>query len=182
MTRFRQKSAPRPLDSNHLESLALHYAGRYATSRAKLATYLKRKLRERGWDNEGPPPVDALVERMAALGYVDDAAFATARGTALTRRGYGARRVVQELDIAGIEEADRDTALSDTRQEQWQAANNFARRRRVGPYATQPLAREDRQKQIAAFVRAGHDFATAALWVDSPPHEFPPEPEGQEQE
>jgi regulatory protein len=119
---------------------------------------------------------------MAALGYVDDAAFATARGTALTRRGYGARRVVQELDIAGIEEADRDTALSDTRQEQWQAANNFARRRRVGPYATQPLAREDRQKQIAAFVRAGHDFATAALWVDSPPHEFPPEPEGQEQE
>src|ERR1044072_7466830 len=182
MTRFREKYATKPLDPNHLEALALHYAGRYATSRAKLTMYLRRKLRERGWENDNPPPVDALVERMAALGYVDDAAFATARGTALVRRGYGARRVAQALDMAGIEGADRDTALSDTRREQWQGANNFARRRRIGPYAQQPLAREDRQKQIAAFVRAGHDFTTAALWVDSAPDAFPPEPEGREQE
>jgi regulatory protein len=176
MPRFRQKSPRKPLDSSHLEALALHYAGRYATSRAKLTAYLDRKLRERGWADDNPPPIARLVERMAALGYVDDAAFAAARGTALVRRGYGPRRVAQALDMAGIEGDDRDAALSDSAREQWLAADNFARRRRIGPYGAGPPVREDRQKQIAAFVRAGHDFATAAAWVDSPPGAFPPQP------
>lgn len=176
MPRFRERSAPKPLDSSHLEALALHYAGRYATSRAKLTAYLRRKLRERGWENDSPPPIAQLVERMATLGYVDDAAFANARGTALVRRGYGPRRVAQALDMAGIEGADRDDALADSRREAWLAADTFARRRRIGPYGAEAPAREARQKQIAAFVRAGHDFATAALWVDSPPGAFPPDP------
>ena len=38
-----------PLDQEGLERLALFYAGRYATTRAKLRTYLKRKVAERGW-------------------------------------------------------------------------------------------------------------------------------------
>ena len=61
-----------PLDREALERLALHYAGRYATTRAKLRLYLSRKLRERGWDGEGQAPVEALVERFAQLRYVDD--------------------------------------------------------------------------------------------------------------
>ena len=38
MSRDRHKSEPRPLDSEGLERLALFYAGRYATTRAKLGT------------------------------------------------------------------------------------------------------------------------------------------------
>ena len=83
----------RPLGPQELERLALFYAGRYASTRAKLRTYLVRKLRERGWEGEGEPPVERLVERFSALGYVDDRAFATARADALGRRGYGARRI-----------------------------------------------------------------------------------------
>ena len=48
----------------------------------------------------------ALVERMAALGYVDDRAFAAARAAALGRRGYGERRVGEALRAAGIDEED----------------------------------------------------------------------------
>ena len=68
-----------PLDKAGLEQTALFYAGRYATSRARLKAYLLRKLRERGWDGAEPPPLEALVERLAGLGYVDDRAFAAAR-------------------------------------------------------------------------------------------------------
>lgn len=170
----RQNSAPKPLDSRRLEELALHYAARYATSRAKLSGYLRRKLRERGWAGEDAPDIAALVERLSALRYVDDGAFATMRGSALGRRGFGTRRIVADLDAAGIEEEDRGDALSRARGDGWQAANIFARRKRLGPYAANRVAREDRQKQIAAFVRAGHDFATAALWVDAAPGEMPP--------
>lgn len=153
--------------------MALHYAARFATSRAKLAAYLVRKLRERGWAEERPPDVDALVRRLADLRYVDDGAFAVMRGASLTRRGYGARRVAQALDSAGIGGEDRDEALDRSRATSWHAADSFARKRRIGPYAARKVEREERQKQIAAFVRAGHDFATAARWVDAAPGEMP---------
>ncbi|HEX7855957.1 MAG TPA: RecX family transcriptional regulator [Sphingobium sp.] len=175
-----QKAAPKPLDSARLEELALHYAARFATSRAKLSDYLTRKLRERGWAGESTPDIGALIERLAELRYVDDNAFAAMRGTALTRRGYGPRRVAQALDAAGIAGEDLGEALDRSRRESWRAADTFARKRRIGPYAERKVEREGRQKQIAAFVRAGHDFATAALWVDAAPGEPPPGPDGEE--
>ena len=56
------------------------------------------------------PIVDALAERFAAQGYVDDAAYALSKSRSLTGRGYGARRVEQSLRIAGVEEADAKPA------------------------------------------------------------------------
>ncbi len=162
-----------PLDHDRLRTLALHYAGRYATTRAKLATYLARKLRERGWDDETPPDVDSVVARFAELGYVDDPGFATMKGAALTRRGYGLRRVSDQLRAAGIEEADQRIALSDAAAERWASADAFARRKRLGPYAHAPIAFEARNKAVAAFLRAGHDYATARRWIDAAPGEMP---------
>ena len=177
----RQKPPAKPLDTALLEALALHYAARFATSRAKLAAYLNRKIRERGWADEGSgPDVGALVARLTDLRYVDDEAFAAMKGAALTRRGYGARRVAQALDAAGIAGDERSTTLDRSRAAAWHAADVFARKRRIGPYATRKVEREDRQKQVAAFVRAGHDFATAALWVDADPGQVPPGPDEDE--
>src|ERR1700740_3623721 len=122
MSPKRQKAAPKPLDSARLEELALHYAARFATSRAKLSDYLARKVRERGWAEESPPDVAALVERLAELRYVDENSLATMRGAALTRRGYGTRRVAQALDAAGIEGEDLGEALDRSRGESWRSA------------------------------------------------------------
>ena len=89
----RSRNGRPPLDEKTLEQAALTYVGRYATTRAKLTFYLRRKLGDLGWSGAAEPSVDGLVERMAALGYVDDRAFASARAAALGRRGYGERRV-----------------------------------------------------------------------------------------
>ena len=58
---------PRPLDAARLNGLALAYAARFAVSAAKLADYLRRKLRERGWEGEGEPPLEALVARASLM-------------------------------------------------------------------------------------------------------------------
>jgi regulatory protein len=89
----RRKRPPKPLDSARLEELALAYVARFSTTAVKLERYLRRKLRERGWDGEGDPPLARTVERYVELGYVDDEAFARARSGGLLRRGYGERRV-----------------------------------------------------------------------------------------
>jgi regulatory protein len=167
------KKPKSPLNGERLEQLALHYAGRYATTRAKLAAYLHRKLRERGWDGagEGAVDVDALVARFAALRYVDDGAFALMRTASLSRRGYGARRVEENLRAAGIDEPEREAARQQAGQEQMRAAEAFARKRRIGPFAAEPADRETQQKQIAAFLRAGHGFDLARRFVQAQPGE-----------
>lgn len=162
-----------PLTADALRELALHYVGRYATSRGKLRAYLDRKLRERSWEGEQAPDIEALVARMAELGYVDDAAFAAMKSAAMIRRGYGERRIGEALRGAGIAEGDRSAADAQTRDARWDAAERFARRKRIGPYATRPPDPALRQKWVAAFLRAGHDFAMARRWTEAPPGEAP---------
>ena len=47
------------------------------------------------------------------------------------------------------------------------AALSFARKRRLGPFASEPPDQRTREKQLAALVRAGHDFDAARALVDA---------------
>ncbi|MBV8687338.1 MAG: RecX family transcriptional regulator [Alphaproteobacteria bacterium] len=162
-----------PLDEEGLERLALAYAGRYGTTRAKLAAYLERKLRERGWAGGGEAPVEPIVQRFSALGYVDDRAFAAARAGALLRRGYGERRVDEALRAAGIEAPDGEAARREARDDALAAALRYAARRGLGPYAPEPMERPARDKAAAAMLRAGHRGEIVRRIVNALPGEVP---------
>ncbi|MBW4329745.1 RecX family transcriptional regulator [Stakelama sp. CBK3Z-3] len=166
----RRSDPPPPLDPAALERLALRYVERYATTRARLAAYLARKLRERG-SAGAMPDIDALVERFAELGYVDDRAFGEMRAAAMARRGLGARRVAQALRHAGIEEDDADALAPEIGERRVETALAFAKRKRIGPFARSQPDRALREKQISAMVRAGHDFAIARAIVGMEPGE-----------
>jgi regulatory protein len=146
--------------------MALAYVARFSTSAAKFERYLKRKLREKGWDGEGEPPVAATVERYVALGYIDDEAYAHTKSASLLRRGYGARRVRQALGEAGISEELREEAAPGEAAAR-DAALTYARRRRFGPFGTEAPDPSRREKQLAAMVRAGHGFEAARALVDA---------------
>ena len=152
---------PRPLDSKRLQELALRYVGRYATTRAKLRAYLARKVRERGWSESTEPDLDRLAARFAELGYVDDAAYALTKAQSLSSRGYGKRRLDEKLRLAGIEEEDRAEARGHADARAVDSALRFAERRRIGPYAASACDPKQREKAIAAMVRAGHPFGLA---------------------
>jgi regulatory protein len=170
----RPDKRPRPpLDAEALERLGLFYAGRYATTRAKLVAYLQRKLAERGWSGAGEPPVERLIERFAELGYVDDRAFASARAASLLRRGYGERRVSEALRGAGVADEDRAEAQAQAGEEALTAAHRFARRRRLGPYADAPPDREGRHKAAAAMLRAGHRMELVWKVLGASPADLP---------
>ena len=155
-----------PLDAARLDELALGYVARFATSAAKLQTYLRRKLRERGWDGESEPDLSALVARYVALGYVDDEAFARGRTRGLLGRGYGARRVGQALAAAGIAADVRDKVRAGDAAQR-KAALVMARKRGFGPFGPEPPDRACREKQLAAMLRAGHPLDSARELVDA---------------
>lgn len=161
---------PQPLNQARLAELALAYVARFATTQGKLRSYLQRKLRERGWDEEGsPPPVEAIEVILAhhvEAGYVDDEAWARMKTGSLMRRGYGARRVGEALGMAGVDE-DTRRDLRPAEAEQRRAALVLARRRRFGPFAVQPPDRPMREKHVAAMLRAGHSLDIARRIVDA---------------
>lgn len=161
MTLTNRRPRQRELNDSSLQELALFYVGKYATTRAKLRSYLLRKIRERGWEGERAPGLDSLINRLAELGYVDDAAYALNASRALSARGYGKRRLAQKLRLHGVDETDRVAADAHADEEAVAAALRFAERRRLGPFAGAAPDPPQREKWIAALVRAGHGFGLA---------------------
>lgn len=160
----------KPLDPTRLEELALAYVARFASSGAKLARYLDRKLYERGWEGEGEPDVSALVRRFAENGYIDDEAYARAKAGDLLRRGYGGRRVKQALGQAGIAEDIREEVAPGEAAAR-HAVLRMAQKRRFGPFAPEPPDRDKREKHLAAMLRAGHSLDMARQMLDAPSEE-----------
>ena len=171
-TRRRARRTPKPLDRTRLNDLALHYVARFATSSGKLESYLKRKLRERGWDGEGAPDIAGLVARFAEKNYVDDEAYARMKTSGLLARGYGARRVEEKLRADGLDEGVRAANVPEEAEAR-EALLSYVRRRRFGPFRIAPrgegpeAAQKAREKQLAAIVRAGHSFDHARRVVEA---------------
>ncbi len=151
-----RKPSLRPYDAKTLERSALRYVERFATTRGKLADYLTRKLRERGWAEDAPPPVEALVERFADLGYIDDRAWGEAKAASMARRGLGARRVRQTLSAAGIAGEDMAAIGDAVAEGTIESAVAFARRKRIGPFGTPVDDRAAIERQVGQMVRTGH--------------------------
>ena len=166
-TQTRPKRPPRPLDSARLNELALAYVARFATSAAKVEDYLRRKLRERGWEGEEDAPIKALVGRLVEAGYVDDTAFARAKSGSLLRRGYGQRRIGQALGAAGIAAEVREDVRAGQGAQRL-AALALARKRRFGPFGEKAEDRAQREKQLSAMLRAGHPLDSARELVNAP--------------
>lgn len=164
-----ERPPPPPLDAATLRDLALRYVGRYATSAAKLQRYLARKLWERGWGGDDAAPVEALVASLVAQNYVDDRSFGEARARGLASKGFGQRRVGQDLQAAGLARdlASEIGATVDARA----AAERFAQRRRFGPWDRAGFDPDRHRKQVAAMLRAGHDFATTRAVLRGEPAE-----------
>lgn len=185
----RKPKEKRPLDARQLRDLALHYVGRYATSKARLVRYLGRKINEVGWsDGEAPADLMALAQEFEDLGYISDAGYAQMRASGMAGRGYGHRRIEQDLRANGIAEPLRAhvlrigeedvaensiSALAPDVIDRNLAAITFARRKRIGPFAKEPSTPDLRRKQLAQMLRAGHDFEIARKLIASEPGVLP---------
>jgi regulatory protein len=161
------------VDRERLGELALAYVGRYATTRSKLAAYLVRKVRERGWEGAGEPPIESLVERFARAGLVDDVSYAMAKSRSLSERGYGSARLRQSLRSAGVDEEDSAGAQELAQGAAAEAALRFARRRRIGPFADSLPDQKGKQRALAAMIRAGHGFELARAVIECAPGVLP---------
>lgn len=166
-----------------LERACYHYLGRFASTEARLAEVLERRIRrarppaertaalseeESGWIAE-------LVARARRFGFVDDRAFAEARARNLLAAGHAPRRIVWKLREAGIsEELAQETVAALVRERGGERAGTLAaaialaRRRRIGPFrpAGIDLDAERKRREIAILARRGIDYGIARAVVE----------------
>ena len=164
------KKTGKPLNASGLRDLALHYAGRFAVTERKLAEYLTRKIRERGWEDGGQPAAGLIIDiaaDMTRLGAVNDASVATMVVGQAARKGFGARRARQMLHIKGVGATDADTAMEVEGETPLALALKFAEKRHLGPFrlAGKPVDAKIMQREVGALVRAGHAIGLAAKIV-----------------
>ncbi|MCJ2137800.1 RecX family transcriptional regulator [Methylobacterium sp. J-026] len=163
-----------------LERAALHYLERYSAStemlRRTLARRVQKRARARGEDSEGfADLVTATVARAVSAGLVDDARFADTRLATLRRRGTSSRGVSAKLAAKGVPRevveaamrAERD-AMPDGAAEaiDVQAAQAYAKRRRLGPHRRPDQRAAHRDRDLAALARAGFSYDLARRVVD----------------
>jgi regulatory protein len=107
-----------------------------------------------------------VVDSLTKLGAVNDAAFAESRARRLRRTGGSRRAVLAHLGAKGVESETAATAVPEDDTAELAAALIFARRRRVGPFATEGGRALDPIRVMAAFGRAGFGSAVARRVLD----------------
>lgn len=162
-----EETRPASVDAALIERWALAYLGRFASTAENLRRVLRRRVQRRLPDDRdgreaAGATIDALVARYRASGLVDDAAYAAARARARQRRGQSLRTIRAGLVAKGVAAEEAEAAIAALRDETGDpdlaAGCAFARRRRLGPYRRAPA---DRDRELAAFARAGFSRAVA---------------------
>jgi len=168
---------PKKTTPARLRRQVAHYLERYATTEAHLRRLFRRRIHRAATHHgddpaEGEAMLDAEIERVVRLGLVDDVLYATDRARRLVRQGNGPRKVRAKLAAKGVPSGLVDQALDAVADELGDPARTavvrYARRRRLGPYASGgPHDVDERRKQLAKLARAGFSYDVARRVVDS---------------
>ena len=89
----------------------MRYVERFATTRAKLRDYLRRKLRERGWKGDADPDLAAIADQFAEPRLCRRRGLCAQQGAVAVRRAAMASGGwSQKLRVAGVEDDGRRAA------------------------------------------------------------------------
>jgi regulatory protein len=160
--------ADAPITAQWLERYTAWYLDRWPTTTSRLRRVLLRKLRERGGEEA---LIEAEIDRLVRIGWLNDERFAESRARAQHRRGLSQQRIRSGLLRSGVEREVIDDALaarSESEDPEREAALNWARKRGLGRFRKVPLDPERRKKELGRLVRAGFSFGLAARIVDDP--------------
>ena len=172
-----QRRPPRRVTGADLKGLALDYLDRFSATRQRLRQVMLRKIRlsARAHGDDPAPIIAALDEAILWLegnGFISDKVYAESKARALVARGTSRQRILANLAAKGVagdtaREAMDQMAL-EYEEPELEAAQRYARRRRIGPYRTDPERRaEARNKDLACMARAGFAGRVARQVIDA---------------
>ena len=150
------------------------YVDRYGGTEANLRRWLGRRLSVAAEHHPTDPDdlkrwLDAALDRLRELGFVDDARWAESRAKTLRRRGASTAAVRSALRAKGVaaEVVDETLDADETPAPDLDAARTFARRHRIGPWRKAPVDTDGRRRELARLARKGFTYDIARQVVDA---------------
>jgi regulatory protein len=151
-----------------LEAAALRYLERFDCSTARLRKVLTErvgKAARAGVEEAAAAPaiIELILERYQSSGLINDERFAKNFAERQRDRGASRRMIEQKLRLRGIssELVEQVFPRGESVKSELEAAQAFARRRRLGPHRKPEVRAAYRNKDLAALARAGFDYETA---------------------
>ena len=135
------------LRSRQMRERALELLSRKPQSRRELT----RKLNEWG---AGPEEADAVCDRMEELGYLNEAAYAARIVEVYSARGFGEKKLRDELYRRGVPREEWDEAMARV-EDSTQAIDDFLQKKLTGWTGD----RKQLQKVTAALARRGFSWS-----------------------
>lgn len=134
--------------------------------------------------NAAEPLIEAQIERLVGAGLIDDERFAESRARTEFQKGRGARKILNDLALKGVDRAIAQDAISTAAREltgtvgkesvldqdvesaaEWEAADTYARKKKFGPYRTSPMP-EDYDLAGKLWRREASSMARQGFGVD----------------
>ncbi len=152
-----------------LEGAALRYLERFDCSVARLKKVLMERVAKAaraGVEEAAAAPaiVELILERYQESGLINDQRFAKNFAERQRDRGASRRMIEQKLRARGISSETVEQLLprNESASSELDAAQAFARRRRLGPHRKPETREAYRRKDLMAMARAGFNYDVAS--------------------
>lgn len=156
------------LTRDTLREAALQYVARRETTRGHLREVLRRRVRNHAAKHGGQLPeaeswIGEILDSLESGQLIDDRRYAQLRASSLSRGGKSRRAIQAALHAKGVSSEDAAASLAAWAEQapgaEWEALQQHARRRAIGPYRRGPDDFATRAKEQRALMRAGFDHA-----------------------
>ncbi len=155
-----------------IEASALRYLERFDCSVSRLRKVLSERIAKAARAGvaeaaAAPAIVEELLLRYQSSGLIDDQRFAKNFAARQRDRGMSRRMIEQKLRARGIsaEVVQELMPRNESAAIELEAAQAFARRRRLGPHRKPDVREAYRRKDLMALARAGFNYDTASRVV-----------------
>lgn len=158
------------ISASYLENAGAYYLQRFSASISQFRTVMERKISLSCKDHpdqnqdECLQLLDDVVKKFENLGYLNDRLYAQMLVNSLNSRGLSTTRMSMTLRQKGVPpELIEELMPERTRDENKLAALRWAKKKRLGAFATRERENE-KQKGLASLARAGFDY-DISNWV-----------------
>lgn len=161
----KHKRPAKKITPQRLKNIGLYYLKRFESSVENLRSVLQKRVNQYAKENpefnkqEAYQWVENVLAEFEKLHYLDDDRFTEIKVRHYLSVGKPARYIQNKLREKGITNAQIDEILDDFGYNPQEMALKLAKRKKIGPFRPDEESRKiNRQKDMAALVRAGFDY------------------------
>ena len=146
-----------------IESKAIWYLEKYATSSENLRRYLKRKVMNTHLNSGSEENINKIIQSLQSQKLLNDKLFAESKIRSLFNKGWSIKRIrfkLKQLGVAGslIQESLKELGENEIDID-LVSAINLVKKKSIGPYRKVKLTDKIKNREFGILSRAGFSYA-----------------------